>query len=80
MILQIISMVIGSTRRPVESILTALIAVVNHRLGLAGKECHVQRRNNQIRGHLHPKGPAHHLAAEDIGDHSQNRNPYQVGT
>ena len=56
-------------RRPVESTLAALIRVVNHRLGLAGHQCHVQRKNHQVRGHALSKGPTDHLAAVDVDDH-----------
>ncbi len=47
-------------------VLTALIAVVDHRFGLARVQRHGQRRNHQRGRHLLAYGPADHLAAESI--------------
>ena len=49
-------------RRPVESTLAALVAVVDDPLGASGVQC----RNHQVRRHPRAKGTAHHLAATGI--------------
>ena len=58
-------------RRPVESALATLIGVVDHRLGLASHQGHVERQDHQVSGHALPKSPAHDLAAVDINHHRQ---------
>ena len=60
-------------------VLAALVRVVNHRLGLAGHQGHVQRLRHQISRHAHAKRPAHHLAAEYIRDCGQVQKPRPGG-
>lgn len=56
----------GQTR-----VLAALVAMVNHLLGPALRQLHVQRRQDEIGRHVVADGPAQHTAAPDIQHHGQ---------
>jgi hypothetical protein len=58
-------------RRPVESTLAALVAVVNDTPGFALLQRHVQGREHEVCSHAFSHGPSHHTPAPDINDHGQ---------
>ena len=60
-------------------LLTALITVVNHRLGLACKQRHVQRCHHQVSRLPRTKCSADHFATEHVSDDRQIEHALPCG-